>query len=529
MIYNIVKKSAITWAVVSAFGTVALAENVFRFSFQGDIQGLDPQSHFETFQLSTMQNVYEGLTRRDANLQIQPHLATSWEVLSPTEWKFKLRKGVKFHNGNDFTAEDVEFTFKRALNTDFKPSASKVTDFKIIDDHTIVLITAEPQPGLINEMSNILIMDKQWTIANGADKVDTNSMDKVHTTNHANGTGLFKAVSYQSGVKSEFARFDGYWNKNVVSNIDKVVFTPIGQDATRVAALLSGAVDLAYPIPIQDQGRLTSNAKTEALVGPETRIIFLGFDMDRDELIGSSVKGKNPFKDIRVRQAFALAIDNTLINKKVMRGAAFPTSTMVARVNGYPGDDVAAVYPQDPAKAKQLLADAGYPNGFTVKMDCPNDRYVSDEKICQAVVSMMAKVGVTVDLSATPKAQFFKKVLSGGGYDTSFFLIGWSPGSMDALDPVEYLLSCRGLGDGLGVYNLGNYCNPKINKWAAAARVETNTAKRNALLKQAYQLAKDEYGYIPIHNQSLSWGKSVNFDVKQRADNTLDWLTVVKK
>ena len=284
---------------------------------------------------------------------------------------------------------------------------------------------------------------------------------------------------------------------------------------------------MAYPIPIQDHSRLTNNPKTEALVGPETRNIFLGFDINRDALIGSNIKGKNPFKDIRVRQAFALAIDNNLINKKVMRGAAFPTSAMVARVNGYPGDDVAAVYPQDPAKAKQLLADAGYPNGFTVKMDCPNNRYVNDEKICQAVVSMLAKVGVTVDLLAQPKAQFFTKIFPKGGYNTSFYLLG--SGSLDALDPVKYLLSCRGLGDGLGMYNIGNYCNPKINTLAAAARVETDTTKRNALLKQAYQLAKDEYGYIPIHNQSLSWGKSVNFDVKQRADNTLDWLTVVKK
>ena len=247
MFHSFIKKFAIVLsvlvAVLATFGGVARAENVFRFAFQGDIQGLDPQSHFETFQISTMSNVYEGLTRRDANLQIQPHLAISWKVLSPTEWEFKLQKGVKFHNGNDFTAEDVAFTFKRAQHNEFKTIAGKVADFKIIDDYTIILVTTKPQPGLIHEISNILIMDKQWTIANGADKVDANSMDKAYTTNHANGTGLFKAVSYQSGVKSEFIRFDGYWNKNVDSNIDKVVFTPIAQDATRVAALLSGAID----------------------------------------------------------------------------------------------------------------------------------------------------------------------------------------------------------------------------------------------------------------------------------------------
>ncbi len=529
MMFNVLKKSASVVAVFSVLVGSAVAENVFKFAFQGDIQGVDPQSHYETFQLSTMANVYEGLTRRNADLQIMPHLAESWQVLSDTEWQFNLRKGVKFHNGNDFTAEDVAFTIKRALQTDFKGVASKISESKIIDDHTIVLVTGDPQPGLINEIDSLLMMDKQWTVANGADIIDTNSMDKSYTTNNANGTGLFRVVSYQAGVKTEFERFDGYWKKDIISNIDRVVFTPIGQDATRVAALLSGAVDLAYPVPVQDQSRLQKASNVDTLVGPETRNIFLGFDQFRDQLIGSDVKGKNPFKDVRVRKAFALAIDNNLINKKVMRGSAFPTSTMVAEVNGFPGKDVAAVYPQDPAQAKALLAEAGYRNGFTVKMDCPNNRYVNDEKICQAVVSMLAKIGIKVDLLAQPKAQYFKKVLEGGGFDTSFYLLGWSPASKDALDPLEYLISCRGLSDNLGVYNLGNYCNPKINQLSAQARVESDSVKRNAIMKLAYQIAKAEYGYVPIHNQSLSWGVNKKFSVAQRADNVLDLLNVMKK
>ena len=506
----------------------ATTENVFKFSFQGDIQGLDPQSHYETFQLSTLRNVYEGLVTRDETLSIAPHLATSWSMKTPSQWEFKLRKGVKFHNGNDFTAEDVKFTFERALGTDFKSLASKVEKVIVVDDHTVILDTGTPKPGLINELDGLLIMDKEWSIANGVEKVDTNSMDKVYTTNHANGTGPFKAVSYQAGVKSEFVRFDGHWDKGMKTNIDRVIFTPIGQDSTRVASLLSGAIDMAYPVPVQDQDRLNSADNVDALVGPELRNIFLGFDQWRDELVGSDVKGKNPFKDVRVRKAFALAIDNDLINKKVMRGSAYPTSTMVAQVNGYPGDDVAAVYPQDVTKAKELLAEAGYPNGFTVKMDCPNNRYVNDEKICQAVVSMLAKVNVKVDLLAQPKAQYFKKVLEGGGFDTSFYLLGWSPGSKDALDPLEYLISCRGLGDKMGPYNLGNYCNPQINDITAKARVEADPAKRNALIKQGYQIAKDEYGYVPIHNQSLSWGLSKEFSVLQRSDNVLLWRYVTK-
>lgn len=528
--FNYLRKTVFSAVVLATTAGIANAENVFRFAFQGDIQGLDPQSHYETFQLSTMSNVYEGLTTRDKNLQIRPNLAKSWKQISKTEWEFKLQKGVKFHDGSDFTAEDVAFTFERARQTDFKAAVSKVKGFKIIDDYTLIMITDGEQPGLVDEMDSLFIMDKGWAMKHGADVIDANSMDKAYTTNHANGTGPFKAVSYQAGVKTEFVRFKGYWNNaNIKTNLDRVIFTPIGQDATRVAALLSGAVDMAYPIPVQDQKRLQSASDTSALVGPETRTIFLGFDMERAELVGSNVKGKNPFKDKRVREAFALAIDNNLINRKIMRGSAFPTSTMVAKVNAYPGDDVASVYPQNPEKAKKLLAQAGYPNGFTVKMDCPNNRYVNDEKICQAVVSMLAKVGVKVVLLAQPKAQYFKKVLAGGGYDTSFYLLGWAPGSKDALDPVEYLLSCRGKGDGLGVYNLGNYCNPKINALAAKARVESDAKKRTAILRQAYIVAKKDYGYVPIHNQSLSWGVNTTFSVVQRADNRLDWHYIVKK
>lgn len=525
---SLLKKSLVaTVAMTALFGTAA-AENVFKFAFQGDIQGLDPQSHYETFQLSTLQNVYEGLVTRDKSLAIAPHLATSWSMKTPSQWEFKLRKGVKFHNGNDFTAEDVKFTFERALGTDFKALATKVKDIIIVDDHTIIFDTGAPNPGLINELDGMLIMDKDWAVEHGVESVDTNNMDKVYTTTNANGTGPFKAVSYQAGVKSEFVRFKGHWDKSIKTNLDRVIFTPIGQDSTRVAALLSGAVDLAYPIPVQDQDRLNRTANVEALVGPELRNIYLGMDQWRDELVGSNIKGKNPFKDMRVRKAFAYAINNDLINKKVMRGSAYPTGNMIAKVNGYPGDDLNEPHPTDVAKAKELLTQAGYPNGFTVKMDCPNNRYVNDEKICQAVVSMLAKVNVKVDLLAQPKAQYFKKVLAGGGYDTSFYLIGWSPGSKDALDPLEYLISCRGLGDDLGEYNLGNYCNPKINQLTLEAREQSDPVKRTALMREAYAIHKSEFGHLPIHFQSLSWGVNKKFSVLQRADNVLLWRYIVE-
>jgi peptide/nickel transport system substrate-binding protein len=284
---------------------------------------------------------------------------------------------------------------------------------------------------------------------------------------------------------------------------------------------LSGDVDWADPIPLQDVQRVNTSGKAKVMQGPELRTIFLGFDQYRPELKYSDVKGKNPFKDVRVRKAFYLAIDENAIKDKVMRGAATASALMISPLLF----DLSKDFPRpayDPEGAKKLLAEAGYPNGFGVTMDCPNDRYVNDEAICQAVVAMLARVGVKIDLLAQPKAKYFAKVLVSGGYDTSFYLLGWTPGSFDSWNILANMYRCRdekGVG---GNNNLGNYCNPKMEELIKQVLVENDKGKRDQLIKTAYQLGQnEEWGYIPLHQQALAWGVSDKVKVVQRADNQI--------
>ncbi len=519
-----------------AMGGMAMAQNdasTFKFAFQGELSGLDPYTLNETFTLSTLGNAYEGLTRRDGDLQIIPGLAESWEVVDPTTWRFKLREGVKFHNGNDFTADDVVFSAARvrAEGSDLKTRIPSDAKFTAVDDYTVEVKLSKPNPILHYEWDTWAIMDKEWTEANDAVAV-TSASDETpnYASLHANGTGPFKIASHETGVRTIFEANEDWWNwDNKDFNISRVEFTPVGQDATRVAALLSGELDLVYPIPVQDIARVNSNAGTEALTGPELRTIFLGFDAMRDELLYSNVKGKNPFKDPRVRKAFYQAIDIEAIKQKIMRNLSTPAALLIAP-QLFSRSDEFDRYPYDPDAAKALLAEAGYGDGFSVGMDCPNDRYVNDEQICQAIAAMLARIGVTIELNAQPKSQYFAKVLASGGYDTSFFLLGWTPGSFDSWNVLYNLANCRNEeGTEGGAFNLGGYCSEEVDALTAQALEEIDPDKRDDLIAKAYTILTDEVSHIPLHQQGLAWGKSSDLDVIQRADNQLMFYHVNKQ
>ncbi len=518
-------------AIAISAMTAQVQAKTFRYAFQADAQSLDPHGLNETFTLGFLGNVYEGLTGYDAQMNLVPLLATKWETVSPTVWRFHLRKGVKFHDGGTFDADDVIFTWKRATSTESgqKARASLISNIRKIDDYTVEIETAGPVPTLARELAWLYIMDKQWSEkhnATEAAKPASAGRENAWATTHENGTGPFRVVERQPDVKTVMERFDGYWDKPK-TNVTKVVFTPISQAATRVAALLSGQIDLAYPVPVQDWNRLDAAPGVKALTGPEARTIFLGMDQWRDELTNSSVKGKNPFKDIRVRKAFAHAIDLNAIKRAIMRGASWPSGLMWApQVNGY-NAKMNVPYKYDPVLSKKLLAEAGYPDGFTVGMDCPNNRYVNDEKICQAVASMLAKVGVKVDLLAQPKSKYFAKVTASGGYNTPFYLLGWTPGSMDVHNVFVNLIACRDKERNRGKYNIGGYCNKRVDELTDLIAAETDPKKRQAYIDEGAAILKKEYGYIPLHQQPLSWGVREDVSVAQRADNVMDIRNVV--
>jgi peptide/nickel transport system substrate-binding protein len=361
-------------------------------------------------------------------------------------------------------------------------------------------------------------MDKEWTEANNATApTPANAPTPSYAQLNTNGTGPFTIDSHQIGVRTVFKPNPNWWGK-VEHNLTEVIFTPITSDATRVAALLSGEVDWIDPVPLQDTARVNASANARVMAGPELRTIFLGFDQRRDELKGASVKGKNPFKDVRVRKAFYQAVDIAAIRDRVMRGAATPSALLISPLLFRPGEAIKR-HAFDVEAAKKLLAEAGYPDGFELIMDCPNDRYVNDEQICQAVVAMLARINVKVNLNAQPRARYFAKVLATGGYDTSFYLLGWTPGSFDSHNVLLNLLGCRDDSGKGGPFNFGGYCNPKVDDLAKQILVEADTGKRNGMILEAFRIVHEDVSNIPLHQQALAWGVAKSLEVVQRPDN----------
>jgi peptide/nickel transport system substrate-binding protein len=522
------KTALLPAALFCAFAAGGAYAQTVRVANQGDALSMDPHSLNESLQLSVTNNVYEPLVGRNKDLSLTPALATAWRQTSPSVWRFDLRKGVQWHDGTPFTADDVVFTMQRVAGegSDLKGNVSDIKEVRKVDDHTVEIETKAPFPILPDQLSTTFIMSRKWCETNQATRpVDRRKGIENAASFRANGTGPFRLRERQPNVRTTFVRNGNYWGK-IEGNVQEVVFTPIGNDATRVAALLSGEIDIMEPVPVQDIERINTSPNSKVMVAPELRTIFLGMDQKRDELLYSNVKGKNPFKDKRVRQAFYQSIDIEGIKRTVMRGASNPTALMVGPgVAGFQ-PELNKRLPQDEAAAKKLLADAGYPNGFEVTMNCPNDRYVNDARICQTVSANLARIGVKVNLAAETKGTYFPKILK---RDTSFYMLGWTPTTYDSHNAMNALMACPD-DKGVGMFNLGSYCNPKVDQLTKAVQSETDKAKRSAMIKEAFELHTADIGHVPLHQQALAWGVSKKINLVQLADNSMPfkWITVAK-
>ncbi len=532
--------AGVALATGAALGAApANAQQTLRWAFQGNLNTLDPYGINETTTLGLQGNVYEGLTKRGKDLKIIPGLAERWEVLdNGMRWRFYLRKGVKFHNGSDFTADDVVFSAQRVVanNSQLTSRLSGGPEFVKVDDFTVDVKLKSPNPILHYAWDTWYIMDKEWTEANNAQIPPApQATTPGFATINANGTGPFKITEHQLGVRTVFEKNPSWWGK-AEHNLDRVIFTPITSAPTRVAALLSGEVDVIDPVPLQDVPRINASANARVLEGPEVRTIYLSFDQMRPELTASSVKGKNPFKDVRVRKAFYQAVDIEAIRRQVMRGAAVPAASLISPLF-FPQISEIKRHPFDLAAANKLLDEAGYPRAggadgirFEVDFDCPNDRYVNDGPICQAVTAMLARVGIKINLQAVPRAAFFAKINS-PIYNTPFYLLGWTPGTGDAHNVLIDLMHTRtadGSG-GRGQFNNGGFSNARVDALTNMVLVEPDMAKRDAMILEAFKILHDEVGYIPLHQQALAWGTGKNIDLAQRADNQPLFYWVTKK
>ena len=411
----------VAFALLSGLGVTAGPSVTFRYAVQGGLTSLDPYTLNETFTLGVLGNVMEGLIRRDGDLNILPALAESWETLEPTRWRFHLRKGVRFHDGSPFTADDVVFSAERVRGEGsmLKTRLAATTQVIKVDDHTVDFLLASPNPILTAEWETWHILSKRWAQANGALKAQPATAGAVNTfALTANGTGPFMVASHEPGVRTVFRPNPNWWGKPE-HNLTEVVFQTVRGDATRVAALLAGEVDLVDPLPVQDIERVRASQTAHVLARPEIRTIFLNMDSLRDELLYSSVKGRNPFRDQRVRRAFYQAIDIDAIKAKIMRGLSQPTALMISPLLFSRAGEFER-WPYDVAEARRLMAEAGYGEGFDLTLDCPNDRYVNDVAICQAVAAMLARIEVRVTVNTMPKAPYFAKIGAAQKYDSSF-------------------------------------------------------------------------------------------------------------
>ena len=529
---NYIKKSALAQVMRAGAALFLVAgmmgglnAKTIRISNQGDILSMDPHSLSESLQLSATANVYEPLAGRNKDLSLAPLLATKWSQPTPTVWRFELRKGVQFHDGTPFTAEDVLFSLARAGadGSDMKSYVNDIKEVRKVNDHVVDIETKGPFPILPDVLSLVYMMSKKWCETNQAVRpVDRRKGVENAASFRANGTGPYRVRERQPGIRTTFSKSGNYWGK-VEGNIDEVIFTPIGNDPTRVAALISGEIDVMEPVPVQDIARVNASANARAMTGPELRTIFLGMDQKRDELLYSSVKGKNPFKDKRVRQAFYQAIDIEGIKRTVMRGAANPSALMVGPgINGF--DAAVKRLPFDVEAAKKLMAEAGYGAGFEVSMNCPNDRYVNDGEICQAVAANLSRINVKINLQAETKGTYFPKILR---RDTSFYLLGWTPSTYDAHNALNAAMRCVD-DKGSGQFNLGAYCNPKVDELITKIQSETDKTKRQAYIAEAFKLHSDDIGHLPLHQQALAWGVSKKVELVQLADNFMffKWMSI---
>jgi peptide/nickel transport system substrate-binding protein len=508
-------------AALAASGTVAA--QTFRFASQGDPQTLDPYSQNESFTNSVNGQVYEKLVVRDKQLGIQPSLATEWQQVSPLKWRFKLRPGVKFHDGAPFTADDVVFSVGRAReNTSQIANYANALGTPVkIDDLTVEFNLQQVNPIFLHHLDTVFIMNKAWSEKHKVTKpLDFKNKEESYASFNANGTGPYVLVSRQPGIKSTWKRNPAWWGKHE-GNVQEVVFTPIGSDPTRTAALVSGEIDFVLDPAPRDIPRLRNTPGVQIIDGPENRLLFIGMDQQRDKLLYANVPGdKNPLKDVRVRKALYHAIDIETLKTKLMNGQAVPTGGLTpSPLGAYHDAEIDARLPFDVARARALMAEAGYADGFEITLDCPNNRYINDEEICLSLATMWSQLKVKIRVNAMPRVTYFAKL---DKLDVSMYMLGWGGAITDAEVMLTPVLRNRGE-KGVGYYNYGNYRNDKLDALAAQSSVEADPKKREELVKAALRAGKEEVNILPLHRQVIPWAARPGVSVVHRPDNWLEW------
>jgi len=523
-------KSMITaTALVAMLATAGAAHaQVFRWASQGDPQTMDPHSQNESMTNMMNGQVYERLVMRDRKLTIVPALATEWQQTGPLTWVFKLRPGVKFHDGSAFTADDVVFSVNRGkeLTSQIAAYATAVGTPRAVDPLTVEFTLAQPNPIFLQHIDTLWIMSKSWSEKNKVLKpLDFKNKEESYASFNTNGTGPFILASRAPGIKTTYKRNPNWWGK-FDGNVQEIVYTPISNDATRLAALVSGEIDFVLDPAPRDIPRLRNTAGVKIVDGPENRVVFIGMDQARDKLLYGNVPGdKNPFKDVRVRRALYHAVDIETMKTKLMNNQSVPTGGVTPSPLGSFNDpQIETRLPFDLAKARALMAEAGFADGFEVTLDCPNNRYINDEEICIAHAGMWAQLKVKVKVNAMPRVTYFPKIEKN---DTSMYMLGWGGAVTDAETTMTPVLRNQGE-KGVGLYNYGRVKNDKFDALAAQSSTEPDPKKREEMVKAALREYTSQAHILPLHRQVIPWAARSNVEAAHRADNWLEvpWVTI---
>ena len=504
-----------------ALAAGASSAETLRWARAGDALTLDPHAQNEGPTSALAHQIMEPLVMRDMTGAIVPALATEWAPSDsdPNVWVFKLREGVTYHDGAEFDSEDVVFSLNRAMtpDSDYKELLASVAEVRAADKYTVEIVTNGPNPIMPNNLTNMFMMDKDWAEANNAVKVqDYEGGEDTFAAKNANGTGPYKLISREPDVRTVLEINENYWGiGEFPMEITRIEYTPIQNAATRVAALLSGEVDFIQDVPVQDLERVRSADGLDVRTAPQNRVIFFGMNMGDADLANDNVDGKNPFADVRVRQAMSMAINRDAIRQVVMRGQSQPAGMIAPPfVNGWT-EDMDGASRTDIEAAKALMAEAGYADGFSIQLDCPNDRYINDEAICQAAVGMLAQIGVTVNLDAKPKAQHFPLI---NNLETDFYMLGWGVPTYDSEYIFNFLVHTKG--EKYGSWNGTRYTNPDLDQKIQALASETDLGKRNGMIGDIWSTVQSEALYIPIHHQVLNWGMRSSIGTIVAPDDT---------
>jgi len=500
----------------------------FRWASASDIPTWDIHSQNNALGNGVHAAVYESLFYYSPKFELEPMLATGHQQLSPTQLRITLRRGVRFHDGATFDADDAVFSLNRAMDkaSNYGVYTQGIDRVVKVNDLTIDIFTKGPNPVLLRQLTELRMMDKDWAEKNrSTTPKDIKVKEENFAHRNANGTGPFMLKSWDQDVKMVLVENPTWWGKGNAartSNVTEIIYTPIKAEATRVAALLSGEVDMVLDPSPADLVRLRAAPHLKVLDGAENRTIFFGMDQFRDELPGSNIKSRNPLKDVRVRKALYQAIDIQALHRVTMRGLSQPTGTLVApQVNGW-SKKADLRWPHDPEAAKKLLAAAGYPQGFEVDFACPNNRYINDEEICQAVTAMWSRIGVRARLRTLPLVTYFPMIQR---YEASIYMLGWGVPTFDALYSLQSLVRSVGA-QGDGNYNVGRYSNPQMDALVERIKREIDAKTRNELIEQALLLSHQDVSHIPLHNQVIPWAMKKNIDMVHRADNRIDMRAV---